>query len=321
MPEIVEQLYNDYYVDNKTPEKFYSSYWKFWHSQSKVKLNKGKVSKIDGVGFGELQARSWANHFLSWLSIQAHLKQLPNHQELRSLIQVGIPLAKSMGLKFTNDCFRQVCVFALIRSKLKTDSPRVLIIGDGYGFLSGLIKKMLPEAKLCLIDLGKTLFFQALDLQKAFPQAKHFLASENKVAASSQGGIDFVYCPAQCLEMIDDMSFDLAINVCSMQEMNDETVRTYFQFLRSHLVQDNLFYCCNRLERKMEGGEVSRFYSYPWDAQDTHYVDEACPWNQFFMAVHPAKNGPKVFNVIRVPWISYYDGPINHRLTKMHVSR
>ncbi|MFA5844045.1 MAG: hypothetical protein WC971_04350 [Coriobacteriia bacterium] len=104
-----------------------------------------------------------------------------------------------MGLIFSYDIFRQVCAFSLIRSRAPWPSgPTIaLSIGDGYGFLSALIKEVWSDTTVCLVDLGKTLLFQAHHLGRAFPGAAHVLFGDTEVEDVS--GVDFVYCPAERL--------------------------------------------------------------------------------------------------------------------------
>ena len=189
----------------------------------------------------------------------------------------------------------------------------MIIIGDGYGFLSALIKEIFPNSLICLVDLGKILLFQAYYCEKAYPHSLHRLVSESS-GTISQPDLGFLYCPAEFLEKLDKYSFDVAINIASMQEMNQSSINTYFDFLRRYMPPDNLFYCCNRKEKEMPGGEISKFFSYPWCNEDIHLVDEFCPWHNYFLSFSRAKNGPELFK-IRIPFINYFDGPHMHRLT------
>jgi SAM-dependent methyltransferase len=220
-----------------------------------------------------------------------------------------------MGVDATFDAFRQVCTLQLVEMHLpvavRQRGLRVLMIGDGYGVLAALFKRELPDASVVLVDIGKTLLFQAYHLQRAYPDSTHATAG-----AADAEAADFVYCPADELEQLDSMQFDLAVNVASMQEMNGATVARYFTFLRSHLRSDNLFYSCNRESKTLPGGEISEFLSYPWSAEDRHIADGPCPWHRYFLAPRMASKGPRAFGV-RLPIVNYYDGPHRHRLTVM----
>ena len=70
----------------------------------------------------------------------------------------------------------------------------------------------------------------------------------------------------------------------------------------------------------MPGGEVSRFYDYPWENEDIHKVDEYCPWHKYFLSLGRAKNGPQLFKM-RIPFINYFDGSHRHRLTMLDTQK
>lgn len=83
--------------------------------------------------------------------------------------------------------------------------------------------------------------------------------------------------------MLHNCLFDVVININSMQEMNIETTQYYFKYIRGHVSETGLFYCSNRLEKKMPLGEVSRFNDYPWSEADIYIYNERCPWVVFFL--------------------------------------
>ena len=112
----------------------------------------------------------------------------------------------------------------------------------------------------------------------------------------------------------------MAVNIASMQEMNQAAIDKCFRFLRHNLTTDHLFYCCNRQEKKMPGGEISRFDAYPWKRNDRHLVDELCPWHLYYLSVGREKNGPAAFNK-RTPLINYFEGPHRHRLTVLELEQ
>jgi len=312
---IIDELYQNYYVKDNTPEHVISSHWKFYQEKIKCELNGGKITSLSWLGFGDLQNKSFLSQTFSWLTIAGYLCQFPNRNELLRLMKLAVPLGRKIGFPFSYDCFRQICSLKLIMNKLKNERERVniIIIGDGYGFLGALIKEIFPNSLICLIDLGKSLLVQACCCGKAYPHSSHRLVSESS-GTINRSDSEFLYCPAEFLEELDKYSFDVAINIASMQEMNQPSINTYFDFLRCHMPPDNLFYCCNRKEKEMPGGEVSRFSEYPWQSKDIHLVDEFCPWHSYFASWGKTKNGPR-FLGIRIPFINYFDGPIIHRLT------
>jgi len=313
---ILETLYKDYYQTDRTPQELVSSHWRQMHKQTSVSVVNNALS-LKGFGFGDLQQASLPHLILAWVTIAAYLCRLNNRAAIIRLLPKAIALSRRMELPFTYDSFRQVCSLAMIMSFKSYGQGfplRVVIIGDGYGFLSALIKKELPKARIFLIDLGKTLLFQAHYCSLAYPQGGHFLVTDQGPMDGGQAeDADFIYCPAEHLSKLDGFRFDLAINIASMQEMNQATVSGYFDFLRGHMERGSLFYCCNREEKIMPDSEISRIMDYPWDEGDTFLVDEICPWSKFYFSRHAARRGVKVLNV-RVPFVNLFDGPVRHRL-------
>ena len=62
---------------------------------------------------------------------------------------------------------------------------------------------------------------------------------------------------------------DLAINIASMQEMDPPIIDAYFDDLRAVAEQKKvIFYCCNREEKMLPDGTVTRFLDYKWKASD-----------------------------------------------------
>ena len=99
------------------------------------------------------------------------------------------------------------------------------------------------------------------------------------------------YCPV-----------DIALNIASMQEMDPPVIAAYFDDLRAIPSQRQLvFYCCNREEKVLPDGTVTRFLAYPWHPSDQILVDEYAPWHQQYYTLMP-------------PFYRPYDGPHRHRL-------
>lgn len=315
---ITRYLFKQYYDKPQNADgHHYSSHWRQLHKDAKVVFDKDNLVSLTACGFGDLQNHSIVYLFFSWITIFCYLAILQQRNKILALFPAAMKLSREMGLNFTYDAFRQVCALAVLEPYLKKTDLRIMNIGDGYGFLSALIKKQYPQAKISLVDLGKTLLFQAHYCQRAFPQARFYLVKKNE-AVDQQA--DFVLCPAEDLEVLGSQKFDVALNIASMQEMNSPTIKSYFDFLRQTMSPDGVFYCCNRQEKVMPGGEVSRLAEYPWQKNDKHLLDEVCPWYRFFLSSHRARRGPTIANQ-RVLFVNYFDGTIAHRLTQFNAHR
>lgn len=317
--EIIKKIYSTYYTEDDTlKEKFVSSHWKYDSEQFDVRLDKdGNLISLEGVGFGDLESKSLIYSFLSYLCIISYFVKIPNRVSVLSLLKNSFAICKLGGFPFTYDCFRQVCSLALIRKYknkfIKNRKLTVIIIGDGYGYLSALIKMVFPDSTLVLVDIGKTLIFQAFYCQKVHPELKHYYIDDSN-SQDTLNDYDFVYCPADRLDKVDKLNYDIAVNMASFQEMNPSIIEKYFMFLRSHLNADNLFYCCNREYKKLIGGEITEFKKYPWKTDDRYLVDGYCPWHVYFFSLSREGRGLKILGM-RIPLVRYFDGKILHRLT------
>jgi hypothetical protein len=130
------------------------------------------------------------------------------------------------------------------------------------------------------------------------------------------GSKGFVFCPADHIHSIPGGQIDLALNVASMQEMDPSIIADYFALIRER--KTRFFYNCNRLEKHLVGGEVTRYMEYPWKTEDQYLVDELCPWHQWFfeMSSHCEATHAR-FKGINIPFIYQYDGPHWHRLVQL----
>ena len=189
--------------------------------------------------------------------------------------------------------------------------PRVAaVIGDGAGFFGALLRRWQPRLRLSCIDLPKILVFQARTHEQADPAARLGL-----VGAPGWEEADVVFVPPQEAEGLPG-PVDCAVNMASMQEMTPESIAGYFRFLRRRSSPQARFYCINREEKVLPGGEVARFIDYPWGRDDEVFLDGPCPYYTHFFAPYTLPRGPKVLGW-RVPCVNSFDGGTRHRLVHL----
>jgi hypothetical protein len=292
---IIQYLYQTYYAgDIPKDVEYLSSHWEHYSEKFDVKIDSsGQIEGFFGAGLGMWKWNSRSGKMLDRLCIESYLWNLPAKKKLVSFWKLFVPLSKQMGLDPTFDVFRQMCSVALINENWVQSNAEqhlsFIVIGDGLGVLSAFLKKLYPQSTIVMVDIGKTLLFQAFHLHKVYPDCTHSL-----VGNATSDNVDFLYCPADRMDEIRDFRFDIAVNVASMQEMTIETVANYFNYLCSHMRQRNLFYCCNREKKILPDGEAVEFYRYPWVNEDQYIVDGICPWHRYFLARTQSENGPKL---------------------------
>lgn len=320
--DLIKDLFRNYYISDSTPRNLVSSHWQYFSGKFNVRLdNEGHVIDLSGSGFGDMVGRSTViSKILDYFCDLSYFIMLPYKRDLSQLFLFlkGIKISNSMKLDFSFDCFKQVCSLSLIKRNLDENMKKkhltFLVIGDGYGFLSSLIKSIFPDSTIVLVDLGKTLLFQSYYCQKAHPESIHYGVQRNTVDRNDK--YDFIYCPTELLDKLSLLNFDITINIASMQEMNYPTIERYFDFIRKNSNDENLFYCCNRKKKVLRGGEILEFEKYPWSKNDRQLVDEYCPWYKYYFSFTRSKKGPSILGM-RLPLVNYFEGPIRHRLTVM----
>lgn len=309
---VFRTLYEKYYRADRSDDPEASSYWKYYGPMARIEPDAdGHVASLEGAAFGSPKFRGGlGERVMHRLGAVIQLLTLPRRRAILARLGQERRLLQRMGLDMTFDTIRHAHVVDLLASHLPA-ARRVLLIGDGFGIVGAMLKEAWPDAQIVFIDLGRTLAFQAFYCNRAFPDARHGLVMER----SDLAGLDFAYCAAEDLRALEGVDFDLAVNVASMQEITASSREKYFDFLRRNL--SGLFYCCNRVSKTLPDGEVAAFHQYPWVSQDRHLIDEPCRFYSWFPARGRAANPVRVLGM-RVPFAHRYDGPIWHRLSRLH---
>jgi len=303
-PSIIKDLYSRYYLSADSQGNAVSSHWKEFGSKIKVRMDAdGNLLSFVGYGFGDQSPTIVFNRIFKYICNLSYFVRMSNKKDVFDLAKTAIPLVKKSGMYLSYDCFRQICSLSRIRQYFKFDKHDkfdILVIGDGYGFLSGLLKELYLCARITLVDIGKVLFFQAVNLQLMHPDKRHILIGRSEIKRED----DFIYVPAGDLSGLGNIKYRLVINIASMQEMDRKTIEDYFLFIRRNTLTDNLFYCCNRQKKMLPDGESIEFLKYPWMDEDRHMIDEVCDFYKYHFSV-------------MFPFVHKFDGLFLHRLTNL----
>lgn len=292
---IIERLYEQYFQGAPFSEQT-SSHWKKYGEFQ-------KVSKVDGawvlvgIGFGDYAPRTWwrAIYYAPTYLFLYFLLRLSD----RRILGAARDLARKVGRMFSYDVARMVLSAELLmRHTSGCDGKTVAIIGDGYGTLGALLKAIYPAVRIVYINLGRTLLYDVFYTALAYPRLDHKLIASPNSATSE----DFNYIEAETVRQI-VVCADLFINIASMQEMSADATASYFHIIRSQ-PGDTLFYCCNRIQKNLPDGTVTKFDEYGWLDSDETIIDELCPWHQ-------------IAPMNRPPFIYRFDGPTRHKLVKI----
>ena len=204
---------------------------------------------------------------------------------------------------------RHVFTLDLLEKNLNLHQIKsVCVIGDGQAnfvslaasspFFEKIISINLPEVLLSDWELIKRLGLrEKTEVLETKSEIESFFKSDKRLGLIA----------ASHSTILSNKPIDLFINIASFQEMKPQTIQEYFKLIKSS-TSGAAFYCCNRREKELYGGEVIRFCDYPWNGFKSLITDEECPWHQHYYVYrrHRLMPIPKT----RIP----YDGIHDHRL-------
>lgn len=275
------------------PQNFsVGSWWENIQEKSFKQIRNFKKPQ-DGIDYAQTHSLSGFDHRSKeaiWtleIKIKAIRRAFPSFDtascpELReSSFSAPSTIAKINEIPYSNIFLSHVHYYLRSTSycENKQDINTVLEIGGGYGALARIFQLMKPQASYTIVDLPESLFFAELFLSLNFPEAK--ISYSNKIEKANTEGVDFLLVPIQSIQNIYDKEFDLVINTGSLQEMPDETVRYFMDFIQSKI-------------------KVKRFYSFNYFLNNKRNFQETsgeksnliCPildpyWETVYFEINP----------------------------------
>lgn len=293
-----------------TPDPGESSHWRAYHAN--FEFSGDGFSGLQGFGGSERPPRGWR-------AVAHRLLQRPyrrigaGYAAFGEIDRLAAQITARQDRAYDLDVLRQSLTLAFLKHhapQAVSGNATVAVIGDGFASMTSLLVGSRSARRVILVNLTKTLLVDLWYLRSWLGEAE--FASQVGLV-TDPGGLDaglaargprVVAIEAANHELLRRCPLDLAINVASMQEMNPAVIEEYFTDLRAagagH-ARALAFYCCNRVEKWLPDGTITRFESYPWRAEDDILVDELCPWHQRHYRFRP-------------PFYRPFDGPTRHRL-------
>lgn len=295
-----------------------SSHWRKYHSEFNF-----TGDGFEGLqGFGGSQKpyrglRLWLHRILQ----RRFRKMAAIFPDFKSIDEQAEKITASQGRAYDLDVLRQALTIAFLKNNHLSTTPSsqatVCVIGDGFASMTALLLASSSASRVVLVNLTKTLLVDLWYL-KLWMGAEKFNAKVTLVtdedglvqALARQGssnslGGEVIAIQAVDHELLQRCPVDIALNIASMQEMDPSVISAYFDDLRTVASHRKLtFYCCNREEKLLPDGTVTRFAEYPWNLKDKILIDERCPWTQQYYTFSP-------------PFFRPYDGSFRHRLAEI----
>jgi hypothetical protein len=297
------------------PAAHTSSHWQHYGNETIVKRHEGNLI-LRAAGFTGHSKTNLLGTLLCKAERLSYARVTNRWKSYPQIWKMAKHLARDLQVGMTRHEWSSAVVLAILVDHLAAHqlSPKtVALIGDGDGFLGALMCRWFSDTamKIYSIDLPKILIFQAQTYERADPRRTLSVLLPGRPATPAE--VTLVHPDA--IEQI-ACDVDCAISVVSLQEMNEFSVRRYFDFLRRRSTPQSRWYCVNRVRNTLPGGEVSDFFRYPWRDDDEVFLDGPCPYLTHFFDQHQYPNGPRLFGA-RVPLVNYFDGRAWHRLVRL----
>ncbi len=290
-----------------------SSHWQKYHSEFRF-LGNG----FEGLkGFGGNQKPYRGLRLLLHRLLQRPFRRMGEaFQKFNAIDSISKKVATCEERASDLDVLRQALTLSYLHERvpnLLTPKTTSCVIGDGFATMTTLLLASSSAGQVILINLTKTLLVDLWYLKlwmgtEVFESSVDLVTDESSLSKAlaksitNEAGGRAIAIQASNHELLRNCPVDLALNIASMQEMNPPVTAAYFDDLRAISSRRELtFYCCNRDEKTLPDGTVSKFNEYPWQANDRVLADELCPWHQQYYSIRP-------------PFYHSYDGPIRHRL-------
>ena len=167
-------------------------------------------------------------------------------------------------------------LFPFLKEKSKKNRFFVTEIGGGYGGLVHSIKKNFPNAVCLLFDLPEQNYISNFYLKQLHPKAKVLnlkklmdikrVKSVENLALEKNDltEFDFIILPGYLIDKVQEGFIDVFINTRSFMEMNINTVNFYFSNIHRMIIEDGIFYCVNRYQKKTSG-DIVKYKQLPFD--------------------------------------------------------
>lgn len=219
---------------------------------------------LEGVGVNAFRA--------DW---EALVSTVPKEYWLREPTGGGMGFTCGDGRLVSMDVMRfQEVVNAFYHRGLFQELSRgpkktVLEIGAGYGGLVHHLSQYV-QGSFVIVDLPETLLFSAAYLTMNQPQKRVYVYDAGTFAEVLRAprSYDFIFLPNYRLDDIRHLSFDLVLNVASMQEMRDDQVRAYIDFIHATLAGVFFSWNTDRHPRNAELKNLTEILESEFDATE-----------------------------------------------------
>jgi len=208
------------------------------------------------------------------------LKKIPNvYSSHKSVVKHYISWSKRIA---NHNILSHYYYSNLLRGSISNKKiDTILEIGAGNGNFPSILYNDWSPVRLIMIDLPETLTTAFTFLSSLFTNAKIILP--NEIGEKIPNDFDFLLMTPEQIDIIDNESIDLAINIHSFQEMTHEQINIYYKLIQRVVRLSGYFLSSNRIEKIPSGPDAftieqpippNRFYEYPWSNQNKILINQ-----------------------------------------------
>tara|TARA_B100000029_G_scaffold513109_1_gene611680 strand:+ start:134 stop:1228 length:1095 start_codon:yes stop_codon:yes gene_type:complete len=169
-----------------------------------------------------------------------------------------------LGFYFDYGIFHHLKWFNEISEIVLKKTKTICEIGGGYGSLARIILNNC-SSKYILIDLPETNLLSSFYLKEHFPEKKFYLYKNylENPSLSNLEDYDIFILPPWC-NIDESIKIDFFINARSMQEMDKNIIKKYFNLIQRNVSNNGFFLNINRYY-KLVDKEYICMHEYPYD--------------------------------------------------------
>ena len=289
-----------------------SAFWKYHHSS--LVFDDEKFIGLEMLGTSKKRTVSnlLIYELVEKILQKPFIKEAKKDSQFIIIDSIARDISKRVNQIYSLDRLRHTLTLWLLQKQIPdftSKASKTCIIGDGYATLTTLLIATKSASQVFLINLNKSLLVDLFYLKKylgkvEFENSVSLVTTHDDLNEAILSGKKVIAIMASDYHLMQFCPVNLAVNIASMQEMDISVVNNYFKFM--HVISNSnpfYFYCCNRVEKILDDGQVLRFEKFPWSKSDKIVVNEACPWHQRTYSIKP-------------PFYRDYDGPVWHRLAQ-----
>ena len=157
--------------------------------------------------------------------------------------------------------------------KKKKEKIYALEVGSGPCIIPGFLAEKY-KVKTLIIDLPIQILIGLSILNKYFPKVKicylqlNEILKKYKSIKNAFNHYDIIFIIPDDKKKIKEKIFSITLNNHSFQEMDEKTIKNYFNFFRKISCKENLFLNVNRKIKKIDEQDYYQFNNFPYEKQD-----------------------------------------------------